>query len=143
MYEKLGLVEESDLERYRKKLGIRKGIDLTEIDLDDVDSMLEAAAAGQVQSTQEKNAAGSQGGNPKKKQTSLQRRKIEFDKEEFKKIVSDLQNEKLKLQQMDDQERAAYQEEKLKLKEVFRDEDVKHFPMIIKASTAGTLETLL
>jgi len=59
MYEKLGLVEESDLERYRKKLGIRKGIDLTEIDLDDVDSMLEAAAAGQVQSTQEKNAAGS------------------------------------------------------------------------------------
>jgi hypothetical protein len=98
MYEKLGLVEESDLERYRKKLGIRKGIDLTEIDLDDVDSMLEAAAAGQVQSTQEKNSAGSQGGNPRKKQTSLQRRKIEFDKEEFKKIVSDLQNEKLKLQ---------------------------------------------
>lgn len=36
-----------------------------------------------------------------------------------------------------------YQEEKLKLKEVFRDEDVKHFPLIIKASTAGTLETLL
>ena len=31
----------------------------------------------------------------------------------------------------------------MKLKEVFRDEDIKHFPLIIKASTAGTLETLL
>lgn len=37
MYEKLGLVEESDLERYRKKLGLRKGIDLASLDLDDVD----------------------------------------------------------------------------------------------------------
>jgi hypothetical protein len=42
MYEKLGLAEESDLEKYRKKLGLKKGIDLTEIDLDDVDAMLEA-----------------------------------------------------------------------------------------------------
>ena len=44
---------------------------------------------------------------------------------------------------MDDNERKQYQEERLKLKEVFRDEDVKHFPLIIKASTAGVLETLL
>ena len=29
------------------------------------------------------------------------------------------------------------------MKEVFRDEDIRHFPLIIKASTAGTLETLL
>ena len=43
MYEKLGLVEESDLERYRKKLGLKKGVDLTELDLDDVDAMLEAS----------------------------------------------------------------------------------------------------
>ncbi len=34
-------------------------------------------------------------------------------------------------------------DEKMKLKEVFRDEDIDHFPLIIKASTAGTLETLL
>jgi translation initiation factor IF-2 len=40
-------------------------------------------------------------------------------------------------------ERERYNEEKLKLKEVFRDEVVRHFPIIIKASTAGTLETLL
>jgi hypothetical protein len=43
MYEKLGLVEESDLERYRKKLGIRKGVDLASLDLEDVDSILEAS----------------------------------------------------------------------------------------------------
>lgn len=69
--------------------------------------------------------------------------KKDYDKEEFKKIVSDLQQEKARLEQMDEDERAKYQEEKLKLKEVFRHEDVKHFPLIVKASTAGTLETLL
>lgn len=31
----------------------------------------------------------------------------------------------------------------MKLKEVYRDEDVQHFPIIIKASQAGVLETLL
>lgn len=63
MYEKLGLVEESDLERYRKKLGIRKGVDLTEIDLEDVDSILEASAqAGQgTNNVKDPNA------NPRKK----------------------------------------------------------------------------
>lgn len=44
---------------------------------------------------------------------------------------------------MDEDERLKYKEDKLKLKEVFRHEDVKHFPLIVKASTAGTLETLL
>jgi Translation-initiation factor 2 len=29
------------------------------------------------------------------------------------------------------------------LKEVYRDEEIKHYPIIIKASSAGTLETLL
>ena len=73
----------------------------------------------------------------------MQRAKKDFDKEEFKKIVSDLQNEKQKLNEMTEQEKLKYQEEKLKLKEVFRDEDVRHFPIILKASTAGTLETLM
>lgn len=86
MYEKLGLVEESDLERYRKKLGIKKGVDLTEIDLDDVDRMLEeSATAGQgTNNTKDPNA------NPKKKQTYMQRAKKDFDKEEFKKLVQKL-----------------------------------------------------
>jgi hypothetical protein len=40
LYEKLGLIEESDIEKYRKKLGIKKGIDVTEMDADDVDKVL-------------------------------------------------------------------------------------------------------
>lgn len=44
---------------------------------------------------------------------------------------------------MDEDEKLKYNEEKLKMKEIFRDEEVKHFPLIIKASTAGALETLL
>jgi len=63
MYEKLGLVEESDLERYRKKLGIRKGIDLAAIDLDDVDSILEASQASGQGTNNQKDPKG----NPNKK----------------------------------------------------------------------------
>lgn len=139
MYEKLGLVEESDLERYRKKLGIRKGVDLASIDLEDVDSILEASQAEGKGTNYIKDPKS----NPNKKMGYMQRAKKEFDKEEFKKIVSDLQSEKQKLNEMSEQEKLKYQEEKLKLKEVFRDEDVRHFPIILKASTAGTLETLM
>ena len=42
MYEKLGLAEESDLEKYRKKLGFKRGIDLASLDVDNVDAILEA-----------------------------------------------------------------------------------------------------
>jgi hypothetical protein len=36
-------------------------------------------------------------------------------------------------------EREKYLEDKKKLEEIFRVEDIKHYPIIIKASTAGTL----
>jgi hypothetical protein len=48
MYEKLGLVEESDLEKYRKKLGIKKGVDLASLDVEDVDAILGASGAVQT-----------------------------------------------------------------------------------------------
>jgi hypothetical protein len=35
---------------------------------------------------------------------------------------------------MDPMELAKYEQERNKLKEVYRDEDVKHYPIIIKAS---------
>ncbi len=44
---------------------------------------------------------------------------------------------------MDIEERQKYEQERLKLKEVYRDEDIKHYPIVLKASSAGTLETLL
>jgi hypothetical protein len=67
MYEKLGLVEESDLERYRKKLGIRKGVDLTEIDLENVDAILEASAQAGHGTNNQKDP----NSNPRKKQTYM------------------------------------------------------------------------
>lgn len=44
MYEKMGLVEESDIEKYRKKLGIKKGIDFASKDLEDLEDIVEEAA---------------------------------------------------------------------------------------------------
>ena len=41
IYEKMGLVEESDIEKYRKKLGLKKGVDLTNMELEDVEKMIE------------------------------------------------------------------------------------------------------
>jgi hypothetical protein len=34
MYEKLGLIEEQDVERYKRKLGIKKDTNLEEVDID-------------------------------------------------------------------------------------------------------------
>jgi hypothetical protein len=41
MYEKMGLVEESDIEKYRKKLGLKKNIDLLSLEVDDIETLLE------------------------------------------------------------------------------------------------------
>jgi hypothetical protein len=54
-----------------------------------------------------------------------------------------IKEEKSKLQEMDTEEQRHYKMEKALLKEAFRNEEVKHFPLIIKAATAGVLETLL
>ncbi len=44
---------------------------------------------------------------------------------------------------MEDEEKTKYIEEKEQMKEVFRNEDIKHFNLLIKASSTGALETLL
>lgn len=69
--------------------------------------------------------------------------KKDFDVEEFKRLVEGLHREQDKIEQMEPADKTSYLEERSKLKELFRDEGVKHFPVILKASTAGTLETLL
>lgn len=97
LYEKLGLVEENDLEKYRKKFGIKKGIDLASIDLEDVDSILEnAKIAKELNSTVEPS---------KKRRSGLKIAKEEFDIAEFKKIIGDLQKEKQLMDMMDDDEK--------------------------------------
>ena len=44
---------------------------------------------------------------------------------------------------MPEHEQAKYLAEREQVKSLLRDEQVKHYPIIIKASTAGTLETLV
>ena len=44
---------------------------------------------------------------------------------------------------MDDDEMIKYNMEKTMLREAFRNEEIKHYPIMIKASTAGALETLI
>lgn len=44
---------------------------------------------------------------------------------------------------MDEEEALKYNIEKTILREAFRNEEIKHYPIIIKASTAGALETLI
>ena len=44
---------------------------------------------------------------------------------------------------MDDEDKIKYNMEKTMLREAFRNEDIKHYPIMIKASTAGALETLI
>jgi hypothetical protein len=84
LYEKLGLIEESDIEKYRKKLGIKKDVDL---ETADIDALLEDTVVTKG-----------------KKMSRLTRLKKEFDKTEFKKILSDFQNEKEKIKLMDEDE---------------------------------------
>jgi translation initiation factor IF-2 len=69
--------------------------------------------------------------------------KKDYDKEEFKKLIKKFKEEKDKLQKMDDEEVMQYNMEKTMLREAFRNEEIKHFPIMIKASTAGALETLI
>lgn len=52
LYEKMGLVEESDIEKYRKKLGIKKDVDLSEVDIDKL--LLSDKDGGVVQSVKGK-----------------------------------------------------------------------------------------
>lgn len=78
MYEKMGLVEESDIEKYRKKLGIKKGIDLTTKDAEEVEAIVEEAANAQMMEN-----------GKKKKVNFFTKRNLDFNKEEFKKIVKE------------------------------------------------------
>ena len=42
MYEKMGLVEERDLLRYRRKVGIKKDVDVTKLTEEEVNYLLQA-----------------------------------------------------------------------------------------------------
>lgn len=69
--------------------------------------------------------------------------KKEFEVEEFRTILSEYREERAKMEAMGKEEREDYEAEKDQLKEIFRTEEQKHFPLIIKCASAGTLETLI
>ena len=87
----MGIIDETDLEKYRKKLGIKKDIDLENADIDELLSEETGAKSG------------------RKKIGYMQRLKKDFDKEEFKKILTELKAEKEKLKEMDEDEVNEYE----------------------------------
>ena len=67
-------------------------------------------------------------------------------KEHVVNMIQDISEEKRKMDDLDDDERREEQEKKAQLKEIFRDDDDEnnlYVPLIIKASQAGALETIL
>jgi len=89
MYEKMGLVEESDIEKYRKKLGLSKDIDLLSLDIDDLELLLEEKAV-------------EEGGGFKSKRNSIFKTRLKnFNKEELKKILIEFKEEQKRIQEMD------------------------------------------
>ena len=105
MYEKIGLVEESDVEKYRRKLGIAKGVDLLNTDMDDVDDLVTEASNAQ------KNAvAGTKGHASKHKGRQL--RNKQFEQDEFKKILEKFKEEQTKRENMTEDEQAKYDQER-------------------------------
>ena len=92
IYEKMGLVEGEDIEKYKKKLGIKAGIDLQKVE--NIDQVIEE----------------SKGDSTKKLRGFKLKRKI-FEQEELKKMVSQAKEEKNKIQHMTEEEKFAYDEE--------------------------------
>lgn len=66
------------------------------------------------------------------KKTPLKQAKKEFEVQEFNRIVKEYSDEQTKIESMTDG-KDKYLLEKSKIEEIFRNEDVKHFPIIIKA----------
>lgn len=73
----------------------------------------------------------------------MQKIKKNYDREEFIKIVKQYKEEEEKLAKLTEEEKQEYEEERFKIKEQLRNENIQSFPIMIKSSTAGSLETLL
>jgi hypothetical protein len=92
LYERLGLIEEEDLERYRRKLHIKDEVDFTNLTQDEIDHILERST--------------------RKKGKSYMKPKKEFEVEEFKKILTEYREERAKVEAMSPEVREKYQAER-------------------------------
>ena len=127
LYERLGLLEEKDLKGYLSKFSMKKH------DIHDSEQL------------QEQLEGKSALGKKKLARKGFAYRKELASKEHFVNIYNDLEEEKKRMEEMDEDELLAAQAEKAQLKAMFREDDNEsnYFPIIIKANQAGSLETLL
>jgi len=80
----------------------------------------------------------------RKRGKAYKQAKREFEVEEFRRMLVEYREERRKVEAMSKEEREVYMREREQVEEVLRpDMEMKEYPMIVKASTAGTLETLL
>lgn len=111
LFQRLGIAEESDIDKLKKRFGVKTGIDEQNID-----EVLENA---------------SNIGRRKNK------RKLRIEneaKDDLKKLIIERNEAKENLKQMDDDEILEQQKQKAKIQEMYRDDNIGYQPIMIKAS---------
>jgi len=78
-----------------------------------------------------------------KKLMGFRKRKRDSSISEVKKIIQEYKDEMMKQEAMDEEEKLHQEEERKHAKEIIKGESEASYPIIIKASTAGALETLI
>jgi len=96
MYEKMGLVDETDIEKYRKKLGLKKGVDLIGLDIEDIEQLLAEKAM---------ETAGVKG----VRNTRFKKKMQDFNTEELKKILIEFKEEQKTKESLDPLARERYE----------------------------------
>lgn len=128
IYEKLGMTSEKDINMYKGKYGV-------------TDEALEDAEALK-QELSDKSRLGT-----KKTKSRYHRKKEHLNKEHFVNMVDSYNEEQARLAELDEDELRAELQEKAQMKAYFRqdddDEGSRFYPIIIKASQSGVLETIL
>ena len=127
LYEKLGLLEEKDLKAQYAKFGVKEG------DAGDEEAVME-----QIQ--------GKQLLGRKRQKSGFHNRRATGAKEHALNMMADIKEEKLQMEQLTEEELMEANAKKAQMKQLFRDdedESTLFVPLILKASQAGALETLL
>lgn len=127
LYEKLGLLEEKDLKAQYAKFGVKEGTADNEEEL--------------IEQIQEKQLLGR-----KRQKSRFHNRRAEGAKEHALNMIQDIKAEKEHMEQLNEEEQMEANAKKAQMKQLFRDDEDENnlfVPLIIKASQAGALETLL
>lgn len=127
LYEKLGLVEEKDIQRLQSQFRVK-----TE-DLENEDALHEQLGETQVL-------------GQKKSKSVRHNRRIDLQKEHLEKMVHELHIKQKYESQLDEEDKQTYEAQQAKIKDFIRNDSEtfnNYCPIIIKAKEAGVLETLM